>query len=309
MNKKLLILISALLILGALAFGPAQDLLTALALPFTALGAVLRWLSLSGGVGNALALGIYAAACLVPVLLWRKTRRAAEDWLLVLMSAVLVLVLYLMVNPGLRPGLMQNKVGDVVYAGAVWSILITWGVLKLLRSSDRILEANIYSALRLFLLICAASCVLQGFGLGVADLRERITALQESNTMFGVNLWPTYIFFALDFAAGAAEEGLLALIFFRGADLLTELERDPYSAECVAAGAQVSLWCRRTLIAASVADLALNLGQVFCAGMLHNVDVTVHLPITAMAVAFGMLALTRLLVQGKELKDDNDLFI
>lgn len=309
MNKKLLILIAALLILAVLAFGPAGDLLTILALPFTALGAALRWLSLSGGVGNLLALILYALVCLTPVLLWRKTKRAGEDWLLVLMSAVLVLVLYLMVNPALRPGMLQNQVGDVIYAGAVWSVLITWGVMKLLRSSDRVLDANIYGALRLFLLTCAASCLLQGFGLGFAGLRERITALQEGNTMFGVNLWPTYIFFALDFAAGAMEQGMLALIFLRGSELLTELERDPYSDGSVAAGRQVSLWCKRTLIAASAADLALNLGQVFCAGMLHNVDVTVRLPIASMAVAFGMLALTRLLVQGKELKDDNDLFI
>ena len=309
MNKKLLILICALVILAVLAFGPAGDILTALTLPFTALGTLLRRLSLSGGIGNAVALGLYAAACLAPLLLWWKTKRAAEDWLLVLMSAVLVLVLYVMVNPALRPGLMQSRVGDVVYAGAVWSVLITWGVLKLLRSSDRVLDGNIYAALRLFLLICAASCVLQGFGLGIAALRERITAVQEGNTMFGVNLWPTYLFFALDFAAGAMEEGLLALIFFRGAELLTELERDPYSAECVSAGQRVSIWCKRTLMAASVADLAMNLGQVFCAGMLHDVDVTVRLPISAMAVSFGMLALTRLLVQGKELKDDNDLFV
>lgn len=309
MNKKTLTLLLAALVLALLAFGPAQDLLTLLALPFTALGGVLRWLSLSGGIGNAVALILYAAVCLCPVLIWWRTGRKAEDWLLVLLGLVLVFVLYLMVNPALRPGLMQNEVGDVVYAGAVWSILLTWGVVKLLRSSDAILEKNIYGALRVFLLICAAECLLEGLGLGFAGLRERMETLQENNTMFGVNLTPTCIFYALEFAADAVEKCLLALVFWKGADLLTALEHDPYSGACVTAGEQVALWCKRTLMAAAVTDLALNLGQIFCAGMLYDVSVTVRLPITAMAVSFAMLALTRLLTQGKELKDESDLFI
>lgn len=309
MNRKLWIAAFSVLVLGLLAFGPGGDILTALAFPFTALGEGLRWLSLGSGLGNTLALGIYGLVCLLPLVLWLRTKRQAEDWLLVGMSFVLVFVLYLMVNPSLRPGMLQNDVGDVIYAGAVWSMLVTWGILKLLRSGEEILEGNIYRALRLFLLICGASCLLNGFGLGFANLRQRITAVQEGNTMFGVNLVPSYVFFVLDYAAGAIKESLLALVFYKGAGLLTELERDAYSEGCVRAGNDVSIWGRRLLMTAALCDLALNLGQVFLAGALHDVSVTIRLPITAMAVSFGMLSLTRLLVRGKALKDDNDLFI
>lgn len=309
MNRRTWTLILAALILGLLALGPAGDILTALALPFTALGAMLRWLSLSGFLGNALSLMVYAGVCLIPVLAWWKSRRLAEDWLLVVLSMVLVFVLYLMVNPGLRPGAMHNEVGDVIYAGAVWSVLITWGVLKLVRSSDAILDRSIYRALRIFLLIVAAQCLVQGFGLNIAALRERIRALQEGNTMFGVNLVPTYLFFLLDAAACAMEQGLTALILYKGVKLLEALEADPYGEGCVTAGREAGSWCRRTLVAVSAASLALNLGQVFFAGLLHDVSVTVRIPASALAVSFGMMALTRLLTEGKALKDDNDLFI
>lgn len=309
MNKKTWLLAAAVVLTGLLAFAPAGDILTALALPFTLLGAGLRWLSLSGTVGNLLSLALYAGVCLIPVLLWWKSGRKAEDWLLALLSFVLVFVLYLMVNPALRPGMLQNEVGDRVYAGAVWSVLITWGVLKLLRCSDDLLDRNIYRALRIFLMICMAQCLVQGFGLGFADLRERIGALQEGNTMFGVNLWPTYILLTLDFAASALENGLTALILWKGVKLLEELEADPYGDGCVTAGREAGLWCRRTLTAVFAASLALNLGQVFFAGMLHDVSVTVRLPVSALAVSFAMMALTRLLTQGKELKDESDLFI
>lgn len=308
MNKKLLVLILAVLLLGVLAFGPAEDILGVLALPFTALGAGLRWLSLSGSLGNAVALVLYGGVCLLPVLAWWRTGRKGEDWLLVLLGLVMVFVLYLMVNPALRPSLFQNEVGDVVYAGAVWSILVTWGVAKLLRSSEQIMEGNIYRALRIFLLICAASCLAEGFGIGIAELRQRIEALQPGG-VFNPDPTMTYLFYGLEFVAGAVENGMLAVVFWRGVDLLKALERAPYSAECVAAGREVSRWCRRTLLTAAGMDLGLNLGQVFCGGMLYDVSVMVRLPIASMAVCFGMLALTRLLVQGKELKDESDLFI
>lgn len=309
-GKRLIVpVLVGLAALAVMIPGSGGDLLTVLAGPFVAAGSVLRTLSLSGGIGNGVSLAAYMLLCLWPLVIWWRSERRAEDWLLVVLCGVLVFVMYLMVNPGLRPGLMQNEVGDVIYAGAVWSILVSWGILKLLRSSDAILEGNIYRALRIFLAICAGSCIVNGCILGLSGLMDRIRTLQEGNTMFGVNLWPTYVMYALDFAAGALEDGLLAVVFLKGVALLSELELDPYSAGCVKAGEQVALWCRRTLGISAAADLGLNLMQVFLAGMLHDVSVTVRLPITAIAVCFAMLALTRLLGQGKAIKDDNDLFI
>lgn len=311
MNKKMLWIALAAGLLAVLAFVPGVggDILLALALPFTALGRLLRTLSLSGGIGNAAAIAVYAAVCCVPLVLWWKSRRQTEDWLLVLLSGVLAFVLYLMVNPGLRPPLLQNEVGDITYAGAAWSVVITWGVLKLLRSSDRILERSIYKALRIFLLICAAECVLDGFGLGFAGFRERIALLGDREAMFGFGKFPTYLFLFLDFAAVAAEGGLTALMLCKGAKLLEVLEADPFSAACVEAGREVGRACRRTLMIVSLSNLALNIGQVLMAGMLLDIGMEVRIPVSGMAISFGMLALTRLLSQGKELKDESDLFI
>ena len=43
--------------------------------------------------------------------------------------------------------------------------------------------------------------------------------------------------------------------------------------------------------------------------MLMNIHVSVSFPVMGMAVCFAMLAVTKLLVRGKALKDDNDLFV
>lgn len=307
MKKWIWVALAALGMLAA-AFAP-WDALNGLALPFTALGALLRWLSLSGGVGNAAAIALYAAICLIPLGFFWKSSRKNEDWMLVLLVPVLAFALYLMINPGMRPPMMQNEVGDVGYAGMVWSVLITWGVLKLLRSSERILSHNIYKALRIFLLICAVEYLVSGVGVGLRDLWTQMAYIRERQYQFGLSPLPNYLFVVLDFAAGAAEGGLAALVLYKGTKLLTAMELDPYGADCVEISHDVGAWCKKMLMIVTLSALALNLGQVMLAGFLVNVTMGVRIPVSGMAIAFGMLALTRLLVQGKEIKDESDLFI
>lgn len=285
-------LLAAAAVAVVLAFVPGSKggILGVLALPFTAVGWILRTLSLSGGVGNAIALVLFAAVSALPLLLWKRLGWDKDDWLLGALVPVLAAVVYLTVNPGLRPEVLQNDMGDVIYASAVWSVIVTWSVGRLLRCVE---TANLYKALRLFLLICGGCCIASGFGLCIARLREQG---QDPMTL-------------LHFGAEAAEQTLLTIVFGQAAALMTELERDPYSDRCVAAGEQVSRWCRRTLRLAVGMDLCLNLGQILLAEGLSNIDISVRIPVLAMAVSFGMMALTKLLVRGKELKDDNDLFV
>ncbi len=78
---------------------------TTMAFPFEQIGLILRRLSLSGTAGNIAAVLIYATFCLTPVfiLFLRRKKRGffTEDLLLALLSAVLFVVLYYMINPGL----------------------------------------------------------------------------------------------------------------------------------------------------------------------------------------------------------------
>ncbi len=309
MNKKPLLL--TILTVLFLLFASVMELSTTelLALPFTAFGGFLRELSLSGDVGNVAAIGLLVAVCSVPVGLWLCRRRWLADRLLLVLAAVLGYVLYFMVNPGLRPYTMQNVVGDAIYAGAVWSVLISWAVLRLLYSSGEILEGNIYRALGIFLTILSLQFLVDGVGLGLLRFRESLDALYEGNTMPGVRLGGSVFFLFLDYLAQVVEKGCLASILNKATDLLRELETDPYSEATVRAGNQLSRWCKNTLIGVTILDLALNLGQVLFAGHLHQLNLTVRIPVASLAIAFGVLALSRLLVAGKALKDDNDLFI
>lgn len=299
----------ALALVLAFVPGAGGSILGLLALPFTALGSVLRAMSLSGGIGNIAAIVIYLAVCALPLVFWWRSRRKREDWLLVLLSGVTALVLYYMINPGLRGGLFQNEAGDILYAGAFWSCLMTWGVLKLLNSGEALLTDNIYRALRSFLLICAGSCILSVFGVRLGWLIEKIRLYADMDYGFGIVKLPTYIFLLMDYAASAVENGMTALVLLKSAKLLRELESDPFGADCVEAAGEVSRWCRQTLVVVSLMSLTRNIGLVLMSDMLLNVSMELQIPVFGMAVAFGVMALSKLLTQGKELKDETDLFI
>lgn len=289
--------------------GGSGGILWALALPFTALGWVLRTLSLSGPIGNTVSILLYALICLLPlVFLWRSRRRT-EDWLLLLLPLMLAVVLYYMVNPNLRSPLLQDEVGDLIYSFSVWVLLATWGVLKLLYSGKWVLENNIYRALRVFLLLCASSCLISGLGVGTANLIYQIKNYTGNIAPYFDQAPFTIPFLLLDYLAELVEGALTALVLYKGVHLLYRLEADPFGEECVNAAEDVSRWCRRTLAVSCLVSLFLNLGLLLTADLVMNLSVELRFPVFGMAVAFAILAVTKLLVRGKELKDETDLFI
>ena len=314
-KEKLFRVLAALIVLGSVAAAVAGQVSLLgggfwgmLSLPFTAAGWVLRRLSLSGAAGNAAAIVLYVLLCAVPLVLWWRSRRRMEDGLLLLLPLELALVLYYMVNPNLRPTMMQNSVGDAVYAAAIWSTGVTWGVLKLLYSEEWSLERNIYQALRVFLLLCAVSCLVECFGTGTARI---VDALQTQRQLMGAFSYSgtELAFLILAYLVAAVEYCFAALVLYRGAQLLRELELDPFGSDCVAQASAVSRLCRNGLTIICLTGLLQNLAQILLTPLMRNISVSVTVPVSGLAVCFAMLAVTKLLVRGKELKDDNDLFV
>lgn len=296
-------------VLVGLIFLPGGDGVELLRLPFTLAGAGLRALSLSGGLGNVMALGLYVLVCLSPLALKGKRRWERGDGWLVLCAGTMFAVLYLMINPGLRPAMMRNDVGELVYAGAVYSILLAWAVGRLLKATDSMGVSGIYGALRMFLIICAVELALQGVVVGAVDLADRISALRDANTMPGADLTMTYLFQTLAYAASALEYGLDAVVMWFGVKLLKQVELDAYSDECVRAGAVLQEKCRLALTVIVGMTAVMNVSQALAAQWLYDVDSSLRIPVFSLALVFGALALTRLLDQGKAIKDDNDLFV
>ena len=118
----------------------------------------------------------------------------------------------------------------------------------------------------------------------------------------------TVVFLSMSGLVLATEKGLCAWVLLKGARLLEKLEQDPFSADCLEAASDVSAACRNALAIICLSVLALNLGQLL-SPMLMNISVSVNFPVMGLAVCFSMLAVTKLLVRGKALKDESDLFV
>lgn len=276
-------------------------------LPFSLLGNGLRALSLSGEGGNAAAIVIYVLVCLLPLVPLLRKNRSRTDWVLALGSPVLFYVLYLMINPGLLPAGMGSDVGKMILSGTVYSVFLTWGALRLLHWGQG--RSDGYRALRVLLAACAAVYIVAGFGVGAGELKAQILAVRSGNTMPGQNLTVTYGFLTALFAVQALEFFLDASLMLRGIGLARCLEQDPYSECSVAASDVLSKAAQGALTVILLSNMGLNIAQVLAASRLYHIDASVRIPVFSTALCFGCMVLTRLLSRGKEIKEENDLYI
>lgn len=299
--------LAVLLLIGATVL-EVTDGVGILVLPFTLLGKGLRFLSLSGTTGNVVAILLYILLCFTPLLLLIGRRRKKKDILLLICSGILFYVLYYMINPAYRPVILQNPAGSLGMAGAVYSVLLCWLILTLMDTFSDADTDNIYDALRIFLWLSVAE-----FGVGIlvnaGGCVAAIRQIAAANTMPGLNLFPTYGFTVLSYAVTVLEYALDIWVLCLAGKLLLQLRQDAYSDGCYNAAKTLSDGCRKALITLVLSTTGLNVAQLFLASILHNIDIQFRLPTVSIGLVFVLLALTRLLYRGKELKEDNDLFI
>ena len=106
-----------------------------MAFPFAQIGQGMRALSLASRVGNVTAIILYFLFCSLPIVAVMLIRdKQIEDVLLPIMSLVLFITLYYMINPGLLP-MFANAVRmeQAVLGGIVYSIIVAYGIMRILR--------------------------------------------------------------------------------------------------------------------------------------------------------------------------------
>lgn len=288
----------------------------ALAFPFEQLGAGLRALSLAGGMGNALSLLLYAVICFLPVaallIIRRKRTLCREDGLLVLLTVLLFVVMYYMVNPGLIPapqGLMDGASYKGLFGGAVYALLFGYGVLRLL---GRFVEADrnkLQDYLFFLLKILAVVLIYLAFGACFQDFLTAMADLREGNRGNEGALVVSYGFLFLRWLAAALPYVLDVVVILAALDLLDNMRADRYSEAVAAATKKLSRLCVVSLAATVLVTVALNLLQLLFLGKLYTLHVTVYLPVLSIAFVLGVLLLVQFIGENRQLKEDNDLFI
>lgn len=320
-RKKLLILLgceAALCVFLSLAGAfIAESFGWAFAFPFKQIGLSLRALSLLSDAGNAAAVAIYFLLCLLPMLslplLRRKRRLAPEDALLALLSPLLFWVLYLAVNPAL---IGESSVfpemsawGLTLLGGAVYSLLLTYGVLRILRLFFTAGKARLIKHLGTALKATAAIFTFLIFGVFFSELTRPLLDADAGLIQGDDALFLNRTFLFLRFLVSALPYGLDIAVIFSALDLLKEAAAGRYSEASLAAAGRLSRICRRTLVITMFSSLAFNLLQLPFMDVLMSVSVSIQLPLLPAFLAVAALILARLMGENKRLKDDNDMFI
>ena len=165
---------------------PTVQVAGALTAPIELAGGLLRELSLSGPGGNVLAWAIVLLAAGLPLLLLvlppNRGRRHWEDIFLPASSLLLIGLAFCAVNPSYLDRFFGSTL--LIAAAMIWvSLLVFWGVLRLLRGMEEAPLERLSGVLRILLVGCAALLVFAAAS-RVSGAIVEINNLQQDWTLF-----------------------------------------------------------------------------------------------------------------------------
>lgn len=290
------------------------------AFPLGPTAALLRALSLSGAVGNGVAVTLFLLTGFAPLagllFLRRAGRLLPVDGLLALLSPLLLGALYCAINPGLlaewsgNPMLADGSVTAALLGGLALSVLMVWLALRwlpvLLRAEAPSLRRWLGTLLRLVMALLVFAICGPCFG----ALLQSVADLQTANTGCGAGeLLPSYLLLGAQYLVTALPYALELVVIQRGLLLLNALDREPYGAASVRAANDLAHWCSRALSVTLLASLGLYCLQILLSGVIRSISVVVQLPAGSLLLVLGAMLVARYIASAKALKDESDLFI
>ena len=279
------------------------------AFPFEQVAIGLKGLSQSGRAGNGLAIALLVGISLLPSIpaFHCKQNKAAikERITLISLSCVLLLALYGMINPQVFCSFIpeaKNEYLAVVKAimgVSVWSVIVLYVVLRLIRmfqSGDKVsLLKYLHLLLHVLCLLFTAAAVISfGSGLTVSSGASQKTL---DNIIHILRLIVVSVPYVLDVVIIISTLNLFDIV-------LTEDQNG-----IVNAAEKLSKICCGALGITTALTAFINILQIIFMRWLSSVATTVNIPISSIVFVGIVLLLSRLLIENKQLRDDNSLFI
>lgn len=310
-NKTLMIMLvceAALLFILVLLTNRFPGLFSSMmAFPFEQIAIGIKALSQTGQVGNGMAAALWVGISLlplIPALRYRQNKTAVMEKIsLYSLSCVLLLALYGMINPHVFCSFIPEAEGEylavvkAIIGVSVWSVIVLCVVLRIIRMfrlSDKV------SLLRYLRMILYILCLLFAAA-AVISLGSSLTALSSQKALENItNVLRAVIAstpYVLDIAIIISTLNLFDIAMTEDQNGIINAAEKLSRICCVALGISVAL------------SAIFNVLQIILMRQLTNVATTVEIPIISIMFVGVMLLLSRLLVENKQLRDDNSLFI
>lgn len=312
-NKKYIVFLTVegvlLLLLSCFGYVKEETVFDLLALPLTLLADFLGKLSLSSEVGNAVSIVIYSAVCLVPVfvLLFRVKMKKFQkaDSLLILVSAVLFAVVYLMINPtemGIKGGFSG---ASGMLAVSFYSVLVGYFLLIFVNKIEKMNSQKTETILAVLLKITGAVFVAAVCFIAASEFLGGVEALKESGNSNFVT-----VFMLILKSKNAIFPNIFGVwVVLSALELLREMSCDRYSESTVKAAEKLSMVCMRAVRFCTFISILYNVLQLRFIAELPDVKFTLEIPLFSLGFILAVLVVSGYIKDSKALKEDNDSFI
>ena len=236
--------------------------------------------------------------------------------MLLAISALLFVILYYMINPGLLsigvPGTGKWSLGSTFY-----SVLLGYLLIRILLHYKNAVTEKFQKGLWFLLGAVNVVLVYGIFGQELANLLQTLETVQKGNTGIELsdgfftfsNFTPTYVFLFLHFAVRILPYVLDIIVVFLARRLLAAMKEDLYQEESVKLAEKLSHFCVWTLASTIGVDAVFNLLQLFFQSRLYQLEYVVSVPVFSLAFVLAVLLFARYIREMQRLKEDNDLFI
>ncbi len=314
-RKKLILLLvaEAVLLCAVMALTQAVPSMfsSILAFPLEPVALGLKAAAKTGPVGNGFAVMVSAALILLPLFFAFRTKgeeKKPERFTLVLLAAAILIGLYGAWNPGAFQNRIVPGTGEtdrtlqmlhVTFSLTIWGILVLFIVLRLIRLFRVGHREQLLRYLR-WILITLCFFLTASFALTLSD--GVLSLIKGKPTGADTAL------FVIKTLVTLATALLEVAVSLRMLDLLDTANHDEQEGLAEAAGRLSHTSCTALACTAGF-TVVLHIIQIILLPHLTDAQFHVELPIRDIFFVLVILLLSRLMIENKELKDDNSMFI
>jgi len=283
---------------------------TMITFPFVPIADGLRSLSLSGKTGNMVAIIFYSAFCLIPliffVLQWVKHKLDYIDGLLPVVTILMFIIMYQLINPGLINNVTATRAFLCI---TLYSVIYTYLILKLVKMfQDKPIE-KLCKYLNCLLWAVNIMLAYSVIFIGTVAFPRSIKALQASNSGNTYRLGLTYLFMFFGMLVDVVPLVSSIVVVFFGIRLVRHFGADRYADKTVLSANRLSRVCKTSLVVTVSSTTVFNVLQYLFASRLHQINSNMNISVLSIVFVLAVFILSQIINESKALKDDSDSII
>lgn len=276
--------------------------------PFEQVAGGLSLLSKAGRLGNGIAAALWIGISAIPAIIALRYPRGKETLLertaLYLLSALVLLALYGIVNPQAflhaNAGALARdiKLINAIFGVSVWTLAVCFIILRLIRLFRKGNKEQLLQYMRAILyVLCILFTATASVSLtnGLLNSPSAQTGMDAAFEVFRLVLMLVPYFF--DVAIILQLLSLLGIAAKEGQDGVVDAAKRVSATCCMALGTTAGMTALYHIV------------QILAMPQLSKLSAAVSIPVIDIAFIIMILLFSRLLIENKQLRDDNSLFI